>query len=102
MTTILATAAAFAPAARSQRLVSAKLKGWQLTLTEYDPATGATTDSLISIDHSKGGCAAPLSAPGLEMDSAIATVVDGALFALGGVEHNPEHVRHLEHKHRAS
>ena len=79
MLALLATSAAFAPS--PQRLLTATLAGgWQLKLTELDPDTGAATDTLISVDHSKGDCKAPLNAPSLQMDSAIATVAEGLFF----------------------
>ena len=81
MLALLATSAAFAPS--PQRLLTATLAGgWQLKLTELDPVTGAATDTLISVDYSKGTCKAPLNAPSLQMDSAIATVTEGHLFFL--------------------
>jgi hypothetical protein len=62
--------------------VSAALRSWTLTLSAFDPATGVAKDSAITVDTAKGGCAAPFSTPELQMDSAVATVVDGALFFL--------------------
>jgi hypothetical protein len=68
----------------SQQLTSVKMFGeWKLTVYAIDPSTGVIKQTVLDVDHTRGGCSAPYATPTVQMDSAGATVVDKSLFLLG-------------------